>query len=632
MSNAAEKADSGRTGSVDLGINVGAVSETARNEERTDESGAVTGGTIDVGIAVGKAELRTVSFVGIYYGDDGMPDAEKGRETIRTVEAAEGTTPQLPSDVDVDREGYWADAWYAEDPAAHEGLSPVALADITVEGDTALYCRWMKGYAVRLDPNNGDASSGLDGAVESPAYVMVSKDPDYDQKIEANGNKPPEGVDQPAGVPYASADADARPGYDRFPVATRPGYVFKGWYWPETETVNGREVPKTDPGDHGRVVLDEKAGMVAPAVGEDGSLVYEGEMSYVDIHNHNGQTLYAKWEIAPAVRIELDHNRDDYKKSIWFWPGRGYSVSEPADGLEADSSAVLAAPGEFDPGVTANPTPQYNTQYFTGWGYKDAKVGDAYKDDVLLACEKVEDGSGESDQYVYRLTERAFEAPYVDAGKMEWIYGSGAEGGQAREAFWEVLAGTAHIRVKAPFEVTFEKAGAGYDFENNPDAVEPYSLDELDWEGGKAAGDWIQSLPQGFTNLGERSVYVSRIDCVDVGASAILPGGVGGKRLLRLSETEGEPNDAGDAKDIKFGYASVSNANVGDAGAYSEGASIVLPAAAEGADPTVKRLFFELNLRDAKFNRAAIAVGDIDDDNRYIAKIANVKYTYSVVP
>ena len=159
------------------------------------------------------------------------------------------------------------------------------------------------------------------GAVAAPGQVMVPRDLAYDE----------DGGEAPAGVAYAD-----------FPEATRPGYAFKGWYWPETKWQAGQEVPKTD--EHGRAVLSEAAGPVVPA---DGS---EGEMSYDDLRAHSGDTLYAKWEVAPSVRILLDGARDadmQWGIHLWFWPGRGYAMTQPVADMELRADAVITQCRDF---------------------------------------------------------------------------------------------------------------------------------------------------------------------------------------------------------------------------------------------------------------------------------------------
>ena len=71
------------------------------------------------------------------------------------------------------------------------------------------------------------------------------------------------------------------------------------------------------------------------------------------------------------------------------------------------------------------------------------------------------------------------------------------------------------------------------------------------------------------------------------------------------------------------------SANKASVSPYDPDRWLVLPVA-EG-DGFSKALYFGLNLRDAAFDRTAIAMGSAAGDS-YVAKVANVKYTYSVVP
>ncbi len=593
----------GATGALDLGIALGTTG-VAVDADPSD-------GSLDLGIMLGASQYREVRFAGYYCGADGSIDEARGMETLGEVQrvvpggraqAPDGTTRTYEEGGSVQE--YWLDGWYVLDPRIHPDAKPVSLTDIEIAADTVLYCLWKKGYVIKLDANNGDDEAAAElfgGAVAAPGHVIVPRDPAYDE----------DGGEAPAGVAYAD-----------FPKATRPGYAFKGWYWPETKWQAGQEVPKTD--EHGRAVLSEAAGPVVPA---DGS---EGEMPYDELRAHSGDTLYAKWEVAPSVRITLDDARDaelNYGISLWFWPGRGYTLAAPSADMELTANAVATSAGEVPLQVAHNPVPEHAAQYFSGWGYGNAIKTDAgYADDQLLSCEKVEDDSGKGGWYRYSLTERAFAGDYVGEG-MAWVdtrYTAPDPDTGGLKTTWDALATSAHIRVRAPFEVTFEKAGDGYDPDSNPGDVAPYAPDELEWEEGDAV--WLQSLGQRFTNLSERSVYVSGIECVNVGASAMLPGGANGSRLFSLYEEAGSPEGT---TAIPFGYASVGSANKASVSPYDPDRWLVLPVA-EG-DGFSKALYFGLNLRDAAFDRTAIAMGSAAGDS-YVAKVANVKYTYSVVP
>ncbi len=608
VSKEVEAPEAGAHGSVDLGIGVGYASDEAGRTE-TD-----AGGSVDIGIAVGQLGYHEVSFVGIYCDDYEQILADQ-REPLGAQKVAYGDAPLAPADAD--RDGYWADGWYLQDPSVYPDAEPVSLDEIDVTADTVLYCLWKKGYVIKLDANNGDDEAAAElfgGTVAAPGQVMVPRDLAYDE----------DGGEAPAGVAYAD-----------FPEATRPGYAFKGWYWPETKWQAGQEVPKTD--EHGRAVLSEAAGPVVPA---DGS---EGEMPYDDLRAHSGDTLYAKWEVAPSVRILLDGARDadmQWGIHLWFWPGRGYAMTQPVADMELRADAVItqddvaSAPHELTDladSIAHNPVPTHPTQFFSGWGYANAiKTDSGYQDDQLIRCD------GEGGDYAYLLTERAFAPEYV-GDDLAWAdtahtTADDAEGAAAgsRKTTWDALATTAQIRVKAPFEVTFEKEGATAEERS-------YTTEELTWVAGSP--EWIESQPQEFTNLSDRSVYVSKLECVNVGASAILPGGMGGtgrsQYIFSLYEEAGSPEDEPGAgaggTAIRFGYwdqASRVTVNALDPDAW-----IVLPgrdAEPAGADKP-QRLYYGLNLRDAGFSPAAIAVGD-GDQASYVAKVANVKYTYSIVP
>ena len=458
--------EAGASGSIDLGIAVGF------HEEEANRTETETGGSIDIGIAVATLPYHDVHFVGIYCDDyDNITDE---RETLGGAQKVpHGEAPDEPAGAD--RDGYWLEGWYAKDPSVYTDRDDnplLALDELEVTADTVLYCLWKKGYVVKLDANNGtDATVAalFGGAVAAPAHVMMPRDLAYDE----------DGGEAPAGVAYAD-----------FPKATRPGYAFKGWYWPETKWQAGQEVPKTD--EHGRAVLSEAAGPVVPA---DGS---EGEMPYDELRAHSGDTLYAKWEVAPSVRITLDDARDaelNYGISLWFWPGRGYTLAAPSADMELTAGAVATSAGEVPLQVAHNPVPEHAAQYFSGWGYGNAIKTDAgYADDQLLSCEKVEDDSGKGGWYRYSLTERAFAGDYVGEG-MAWVdtrYTAPDPDTGGLKTTWDALATSAHIRVRAPFEVTFEKAGDGYDPDSNPGDVAPYAPDELEWEEGDAV--WLQSL------------------------------------------------------------------------------------------------------------------------------------------
>lgn len=589
----ANKADAaaGTTASVDVGIALGTTG-AGYDSDPSD-------GTLDLGIMVGTARYHEVRFAGYYCDADGSIDTDRGLEAIGEVQrVAAGQQAAEPADTRrTYTEGgaeleYWLDAWYAVDPVAHPDARPVALTDIDITENTVLYCLWKKGYVIQLDPNNGGKDRG--GVVASPGCISVVRDEAYDTGMS---------TEVPNGVACASV-----------PRATRPGYVFKGWYWPKT--VNGASVTEA-----GLVILDEDRGpIVAEPSPED------GEIAYDFVRDNAGKSLYAKWEVAPAVEIRLQDARDASGNEaiyLWFWPGRGYTLTQPYADLELEAGKIASAPGAAALTVAHNPVPPYQTQYFSGWGYAKATAeGDVYADDALITCIKDEDTSG----YAYAFTGKAFAAPYVGEG-LTWTDTSHTQvddaTGKATTTF-DALFETAAIRVRAPFEVTFEKKGPAWDSDHTD--VLPYALEELECAPGET-DKWILSLPQEFANLSDRTIYISGVECKDVGASAILPGGAGGKKLFSLYDTEGNPVSS---KSISFGYASVSGANKVTVSPYDPAKWIVLPAT-EGGVEQPRSLWYGLNLLDAAFDRAAIAVGT-EEDGSYVAKIANVKYTYSVVP
>lgn len=605
VSKKVEAPATGASGSVDLGIDVGL-------RAQAPASGA---GVVDIGIDVSYLGYHQVSFVGYYCDDSGAVDVTRGSETIATHKVAFGAHAVAPDGMKrVDDEGaeYWADAWYAENPAACTPeelakLTPASLDSIEIAGDTVLYCLWRKGYIVKLDPNNGDDGHGasvFDGVV-APGYVSVERNADYDQTLADGGELPAELEDR------------YRVDYADFPVPTRAGYVFAGWYDPETE--NGKPLVNWD--DHGRVRLADE--VVGTPVGEQ-----EGSMRYEEFYAHKdaGRTLYAKWELDPGVEVRLAGARNaeaaEVSLSIWHWPGRGYALQRPYDSMEIAPGVVLATgPGEIALGVERNPIPDYPTQYFIGWGYGDGG-GDA-----LLTCTK-DEATG---SYAYALAASAFAEPYVKDGV--WVDVAHTTvtkdeetGEEARSTAWEALFGTAPIRVSAPFEVTFDIENA-----DDPDHPLPYSLDRLEYVAG--VQERIYSSPKAFRNYSDQAVFISGIDCLDVGASAILPGGAAGAKIFSLGKQD---HAFGDASSIRFGYAAASGANRVSLGAYdadraARGDYLVLPAAADEGHPGTATLRYGLDLQGARFNKAAIAVGD-EDDASYVAKVANVKYTYSVVP
>ncbi len=603
----------GSRGSVDISVSVG-----------HDASGVPSAapGSVPIGVSVGYLLNQSVTFVGHYCTEDGAVDASRAPEVIMGSPVEYGHSPVAPDDALLRRTydlgdgttlDYWVDGWYLEDPSQSASAAAGSLADITMQGDPVIiHFLWKKGYAIKLDANNGtddDAAAAFGGTVAGASFVSV-----------------PRQVDDPDGFTSGA-----------FPKATRPGYEFAGWYWAD-------EASGTD--KYGRAILADAEG--DPVVAPDNA-----GMPWRFFEEHAGRVLYAKWNVAAPVRIELADARDadmNYGIDLWFWPGRGYALSQPAPDLELTPEVIVTGEQVLDLSAVAhNPVPAASSEAFGGWGYANAiKTDSGFKDDTLIACTKIEDASGKGGRYEYRLTARAFVDAYVNMDGWTWQdvdhTATGADG--MLTTTWDALFEPVQIRVRAPFEVTFEKADVdgGYDPDTNPDAVLPYAMDELEWSTDDP--QWISSLEQRFANLSKRSVYISGIECVNVGASAILPGGANGQKLFSLSEAAGafEPGDANKTA-IMFGYAQAGSSNVATVNPYDDETWIVLPVLASagtaadasgggsGAGATYsKRLWYGLDLKNAAFDRAAIAVGDDSGASSYVAKLANVKYTYSVVP
>lgn len=561
---------SGGAGSLDLGVALEQPALSAGRDEATE--GGVTTGSLDLGVALGYADYHQVSYVAM------RPDGSE-RTTLATQRVAHGQTAEPPQAVACP-EGTWADKWYAQDPSLHPdaGTADANPAETPVTQSTVFYCVWKEGYAVYFDANNGDVWQKTQGKVDGPASLSAL--PGRDEAVS----------------------------WEDFPRATRPGYAFAGWRWSAGDADDGT----------GRKKLDASGSAIA-APGAT------GQMTIDEFKARTGQTLYAVWEVAPAVRVDLTDAKDETggweRMHLWYWPGRGYTVERPRVDLELAKASIYGAGervAELTELIHVNPQPGAS-QYFQGWGYSVQSDG-ALESTFLITCKK--EGSG----YAYVLADGALGKPFVDeAGN--WVLAGTEDLGEDGYAGWKkaalmVVSGAARISVSAPFEVTFEHEGG-----------RPYGLDELEWSSGDAP--WIASQKFNFTNTGDTDVYISGVECVDVGASAILPGGRGGARIFSLYEDAGNPEGAyaGGSKTgqraIRFGYDAVSGANKATASLLEPDNWIVLPLERPAGQSYSKQLFYGLNVKEAEFSRGAIAMGGSGGES-YIAKVANVKYTYAV--
>lgn len=593
-------------------------------QDEKDQLGWVAKGPTALSIKLKSAPCHTVSFVA-YYVDSNCVIERSDGIPITATEAQQiadyRTVTEPPSfEGQVDRIFI---GWAETNPETLDVINETAFSDAVdfatrKIGEATTFYALLKSrdYSIRLDANNGSADCG--GTVAEPGQIAVPRNSDYDN--DPNGKEPP------AGISYAD-----------IPVATRPGYVFKGWYWPKTQDGTPEGPVVTD--SYGRAVLRED-GLAAPAEGTPG-FDPDSEMSYVDIRANSGRTLYAKWEVAPSIKLNLTDALDAEGKwgiSLWYWPNRGYTVERPANDLELrEGASIYGSTGdkvvELSSMIAHNPIPG-SSQYFRGWGYQ-AQSGGELKEAFLLRCAKDEEGG-----YSYALSNKAFAEPFVSDGA--WVCPS-ADLGEDGFDGWKkldltVISGAARISVSAPFEVTFQKSGDG-------GATSAYSPDELEWTAEDAAAgrsEWIASEPFDFTNTGDTDVYVSGVECLDVGASAILPGGSAGEKIFSLYEKAGYPAGAdgiAEKQAIPFGYTAVGHSNKVTVSALDEDKWITLPLKQAG-ESFSKQLYYGLHVSKAAFNRAAIAIGNPsggaggtgNPDNSYIAKVANVKYTYSVIP
>lgn len=653
----------GSGGSVELGIGLGTAVQTPKD----DAAAGTASGDVDLGIALGQRPLYEVTFVGFYCDREGsiMRDASGApkAETAAVARVAHGESPGVPDGLarkhaveGADQlEDYFIDGWYDRNLALDEGASPVAggLAGITVTSEgVTVYFRWREGYSLTLDANNGERSERAGTAVPkgaasggATAFVSVRRHPEYEESVKGwdGAGERPEGTTEPSDEGYYVAYAD-------FPRGARPGYRFTGWYAPKRQADGTVKADET-----GKAELE-----AAPTVPADGAgeLVTTGLMGYDAFRTaylRGETTLYAGWEVDPDAVKEILLDRayrevdeggatETVSASLWFWEGRGYVLAEPADDAELTAGAVITESRVLTADDLARlalvkvPDSE-GSSYFMGWGHQvrsgsgsgsagdggsggagsDAGAG-GYEKRLLLSLDKVPDESGQ-DRDVYTLTADAFGPDYVDKNGWKWVRATDA--GSPYADTWEAKFNVAMIRVTAPFTVEFRKPLP----EGGTEEDRAYGAADLVREDGDGKGDWIASDAATFTNLStERAVYISAIECTDVGASAIFPGGHGGKEIFALHPDAGQ-NPASDPRSIRFGYEDGSRDPFKK---HVDTEWIVLPRTVDGVEAP-QDLYYALNVREAAFKESALVVGDADHKS-YTATLANVKYTYSVVP
>ncbi len=603
--------DAGAGGSVELSVKV-----------KAKERPADAGNAVNLAINVKAAAIHQVSFVGYYCDEEGNvivgDDGAQQNETIEVQDVRHGGQATLPANLARSYEAdggaqaeCWVDGWYAYGPDG--ALQKVDLADYEVTGGTTLVCYWKRGYVVRLDPNNGsDAGGGavFDGIVGGgpEGHVAVARDVAFE---EGSASGDPDGYVAP-----------------EFPEAERAGYVFKGWYWADGTGIKD---------SHGRAVLDEATGCVAEAGDTKGYDFFRTECA-----DGRTPTLYAKWELGPRVRIDLEGAvTDSGTARLYCWPGRGYTLDAPAadkevqDGFLVTSETLPA--GGLDVtdalAITRNPTHALSTKVFKGWGYETTSDGTREQRE-LVSCERDDD-----DACTYWLLPLALD--YLSDDIASWNDISSPEDeasapAGSRRATWAALYDTARISVTAPFRVTFQKEAAT----EGGTEIRPYTADEL--EGKAGALPQIYSPAQPFYNrssVGEGeesvpvSVYVSAIECVDKGAGTLFPCTTDDKRVLGLGETDAFIGGAGAQTALRFGYDAASGANHASAGADAA-RWLVLPPAMTDAAPS-KELYFGLDLTKVQLNRNAIVMGGTPISgsaaaSSYVEALANVRYTYAV--
>lgn len=193
------------------------------------------------------------------------------------------------------------------------------------------------------------------------------------------------------------------------------------------------------------------------------------------------------------------------------------------------------------------------------------------------------------------------------------------------------------ISVTAPFQVSFQKGAP--DPETGSAAYRPEEL-EL------SSHEWVESVPQAFENNSrsggeDAAVYVASVECIDVRASDFFP-------ARATASADGSPSTAASAARALWLYRSGSGgagSALGKAPEVADGlvfgwvkdASCLV----ENGDPAVLALapgrngglYFGLDLREVAFDETALFAG-ADETGRaqYDAQLANVKYTYKVVP
>lgn len=598
------------------------LADAAASLDETRSQQAV--GPTTLAIKLKSAPYHTVTFVEYYVDEagtietaaDGAPSAHVYTARVADSRPAE-PRPEVPA-------AHWLDGWFRTDPAEAGSTDPSALGDRVdfaserITGDVTFYGMLKTGFTLYLDGNAADAT------VKTPGLVTVARDLDYESAC----------GDDPANMTRTGVEFG-----DGTPRAGRAGYDFKGWYWPDFTSDGKTQVDTVN----GGVLLKNRDGDPALGLDADGNPT---SLTYGEMLEHRGETLYAKWEVAKTVKIRLAGAKAKAKPSasgddglfVWFWPGRGYTTVDPTVSAAAAAEATVTQPGAAILDFGQLPFPQYATQYFAGWGVPNADP--ANDNDYLIRSDK------EGDVYSFALTDRAFGGDYVDntGGAMAWVGPAEDDGTGQLECTWDVVYKTAQISVRAPFEVTFKErsddnaTGANELAKMDIDALdgiysEPFTMDGLS---GKA---FVES-PQEFTNTSrERDVYISSIECVNVGAGAILPGGGTGAAVFSLAESPQGPlgpfPTGGTA--INFGYAG-SSANMDIDRGRPETWIRLQRVDQETAKERPRVLWYGLDLATSGFDSTKIAFGGAGGASgsiaggSYVAKIANVKYTYSVVP
>lgn len=558
-------------------------------------------------IKLKSAPYRTVTFVEYWVDDAGAIETDSdgaSRTHTYTQQVADARTTFPRDEAPEDR---WLDGWFRADPAdagttdASQLGERVDFANERITADVTFYGMLKKGYTTSLDQNLPAGAT----SVPLSAYV---------KRAESE-------TDDVLAAPAVFASV---------PAPERKGYVFRGWYWPDL-TTDGKT--QLDP-DNGGIKLKDRGANPVLSPEDSGKPAASG-LTYRDVRDKTkGGTLYAKWELAPLVRIDLEDalkTGGEYA-SVWFWPERGFALERPVPDSEQTAGFVVDAAalegGAIDAteklGIVRNPQPGAN-RVFGGWGFEGTGDDGALKRSYVVSFERADGGASASSAY--------FLSPDI-LGLMgedgQWA-GPETRPDQTDAAVAYVvcpaLADAARISVTAPFAVEFQKDGGA-----------PFSQKELGLDGNT----WIQSQPQQFANASKAgvgddardvAVYVSSIECTDVEASKIFPvKSEADQRALCLydvSALEGYIGQAvlpADARSLRFGWSPAAGANK----AYAQddpAAWIVLPAA--GA----KELYFGLDLSKVSFDAQRLITGrpaESDGTFAYPARLANVKYTYSV--